>query len=115
MKSIKIDANSKDLVMTGNKFSLNNSNDSLVQNIGNNVKIWLEEWFADLTIGINYPEFENGRWTDEQIKVHCITQISKNPYVLAVTKLNVAWDRMNGKITLDWEVQTVQGIISGVV
>lgn len=115
MKSIAINPATKDLIMSGNKFTLNNSNDSLSQNISNNVRIWLGEWFADLTIGIDYLEFENGRWTNEQIKNHCISQISKNQYVLAVTKFIVTRNRSTGKITLDWEVQTVQGIVAGVV
>lgn len=115
MKSIAIDPSTKDLIMSGNKFTLNNSSNSLSQNISNNVRIWLGEWFADLTIGINYLEFENGRWSDEQIRFHCINQITKNQYVLAVTKLDVSRVRSTGKITLDWEVQTVQGIVAGVV
>lgn len=115
MKSIAINPTTKDLIMNSNKFVLNDSNNSLSQNISNNVRIWLGEWFADLTIGIDYLEFENGRWTNEQIRSHCISQIIKNPYVLAVTKLEVSRVRSTGKITLDWEVQTVQGIVAGVV
>ena len=115
MRSIQIDPSTKDLVMSGNKFVLNNSNQSLSQNISNNIRIWLGEWYADTSIGINYLEFENGRWSDEQIKNHCIQQVLRNPYVQAVTKFIVSRNRTTGKITLDWEVQTVQGIVAGVV
>ena len=48
----------RDLVLSQNKFVRVESDDSLMQQIANQVTMWQNEWFADLTIGIDYIGFE---------------------------------------------------------
>jgi hypothetical protein len=57
MKQLKLVE--RDLILSNNKFTLVDNDDSLMQQITNQVTMWLGEWFANTTIGIDYIGFEN--------------------------------------------------------
>ena len=109
MKSIAINPVTKDLIMSGNKFVLNDSTNSLSQNISNNVRIWLGEWFANTSIGIDYIGFENKKFSDNEIISSVRQSLLNNPNVSLVNSIVVNRNLVERKITLDVNIETVEG------
>lgn len=107
MNNIKI-AN-RDLVFASNKFTRVTLTDALAQQITNQVTIWLNEWFADPTIGIDYAGFENKRFTDKEIISSVTQSLYKNPNILLVNSITVSRNLVERKITLDIDIETVEG------
>jgi hypothetical protein len=99
----------RDLVLASNKFVKNNAENSLVQQITNQVTMWQAEWFADLTIGIDYIGFENKRFSDKEIISSVTQSLYKNKNISLVNSVLVNRNNAERKITLDIDVETVEG------
>lgn len=99
----------RDLVLSQNKFVRVESDDSLMQQITNQVTMWQNEWFADLTIGIDYIGFENKRFSDKEIISSVTQSLYKNKNISLVNKVLVNRNNAERKITLDIDVETVEG------
>ena len=100
---------SRDLVFANNKFTRVTSTYALAQQITNQVTIWLKEWFADRTIGIDYAGFENKRYTDKEIISSVTQSLYKNPNISLVNSITVSRNLVERKITLDINLETVEG------
>lgn len=100
---------SRDLVFSNNKFTRVTLTDALAQQITNQVTIWLNEWFADRTIGIDYAGFENKRYTDKEIISSVTQSLYKNTNILLVNSITVSRNLVERKITLDINLETVEG------
>jgi len=100
---------SRDLVFANNKFTRVTSTDALIQQITNQVTIWLNEWFADRTIGIDYVGFENKRFSDNEIISSVTQSLYKNPNISLVNSIKVSRNLVERKITLDINLETVEG------
>lgn len=107
MKQLKLIE--RDLVLTSNKFVLVDNDDSLMQQITNQVTMWLGEWFANTTIGIDYIGFENKKFSDKEIISSVTQSLYKNPNVSLVNSVIVSRNLEERKITLDVDVETVEG------
>lgn len=99
----------RDLVLSQNKFVRVESDDSLMQQIANQVTMWQNEWFADLTIGIDYIGFENKRFSDKEIISSVTQSLYKNKNISLVNKVLVNRNNAERKITLDIDIETVEG------
>lgn len=99
----------RDLVLTSNKFVLASGNDSLFQQITNQITIWLGEWFADVSIGIDYIGFENKKFSDKEIISSVTQSLYKNKNISLVNSVIVSRNLAERKITLDVDVETVEG------
>ena len=107
MKQLKLIE--RDLVLTSNKFVLVDNDDSLMQQITNQVTMWLGEWFANTTIGIDYIGFENKKFSDKEIISSVTQSLYKNPNVSLVNSVIVSRNLEERKITLDVNIETVEG------
>jgi hypothetical protein len=107
MKQLKLVE--RDLVLTSNKFVLVDNDDSLMQQITNQVTMWLGEWFANTTIGIDYIGFENKKYSDKEIVSSVTQSLYKNPNVSLVNSVIVSRNLAERKITLDVNIETVEG------
>ena len=99
----------RDLVLTSNKFVLVDNDDSLMQQITNQVTMWLGEWFANDAIGIDYIGFENKKYSDKEIISSVTQSLYKNPNVSLVNSVIVSRNLAERKITLDVNIETVEG------
>lgn len=99
----------RDLILTNNKFVLVDNDDSLMQQITNQVTMWLGEWFANTTIGIDYIGFENKKFSDKEIVSSVTQSLYKNPNVSLVNSVIVSRNLAERKITLDVNIETVEG------
>ena len=107
MKQLKLVE--RDLVLANNKFTLVDNDDSLMQQITNQVTMWLGEWFANETIGIDYIGFENKKFSDKEIVSSVTQSLYKNPNVSLVNSVLVSRNLVERKITLDVNIETVEG------
>jgi len=107
LNNIKID--NRDLVFANNKFTRVSSGDALMQQITSQVTMWLGEWFADKTIGIDYIGFENNRYSDGEIISSVTQSLYKNPNISLVNSIKVSRNLAERKITLDIDLETVEG------
>ena len=107
MKQLKLVE--RDLVLLNNKFTLVDNDDSLMQQITNQVTMWLGEWFANTTIGIDYIGFENKKFSDKEIVSSVTQSLYKNPNVSLVNSVIVSRNLVERKITLDVNIETVEG------
>ena len=107
MKQLKLVE--RDLILSNNKFTLVDNDDSLMQQITNQVTMWLGEWFANTTIGIDYIGFENKKFSDKEIVSSVTQSLYKNPNVSLVNSVIVSRNLAERKITLDANIETVEG------
>lgn len=107
MKQLKLVE--RDLILSNNKFTLVDNDDSLMQQITNQVTMWLGEWFANTTIGIDYIGFENKKFSDKEIVSSVTQSLYKNPSVSLVNSVIVSRNIAERKITLDANIETVEG------
>jgi len=107
MKQLKLVE--RDLILSNNKFTLVDNDDSLMQQITNQVTMWLGEWFANTTIGIDYIGFENKKFSDKEIVSSVTQSLYKNPNVSLVNSVIVSRNIAERKITLDANIETVEG------
>jgi hypothetical protein len=107
MKQLKLIE--RDLGLTNNKFTLVDNDDSLMQQITNQVTMWLGEWFANTSIGIDYIGFENKKFSDKEIASSVTQSLYKNPNVSLVNSVLVSRNLAERKITLDVNIETVEG------
>lgn len=99
----------RDLVFASNKFTRVTDTDSLTQQITNQVTIWKGEWFADTTIGIDYINFENKRFSDKEIISSVTQSLFLNKNVSLVNSIIVSRSNVDRKITLDINIETIEG------
>ena len=107
MKQLKLVE--RDLVLANNKFTLVDNDDSLMQQITNQITMWLGEWFANTTIGIDYIGFENKKFSDKEIVSSVTQSLYKNPNVSLVNSIVVNRNLVERKISLDVNIETVEG------
>lgn len=107
MKQLKLVE--RDLVLSNNKFVLVDNDDSLMQQITNQVTMWLGEWFANTSIGIDYIGFENKKFSDNEIISSVRQSLLNNPNVSLVNSIVVNRNLVERKITLDVNIETVEG------
>ena len=107
MKQLKLIE--RDLVLTSNKFVLVDNDDSLMQQITNQVTMLIGELFANTTIGIDYIGFENKKFSDKEIISSVTQSLYKNPNVSLVNSVIVSRNLEERKITLDVNIETVEG------
>ena len=107
MKQLKLVE--RDLVLANNKFTLVDNDDSLMQQITNQVTMWLGEWFANTSIGIDYIGFENKKFSDKEIVSSVTQSLYKNPNVSLVNSIVVNRNLVERKISLDVNIETVEG------
>jgi hypothetical protein len=99
----------RNLVFANNKFTRISSYDALVQQITNQVTIWKNEWFADRTIGIDYINFENRKFSDKEIISSVTQSLYLNKNISLVNSIIVSRNKVSRKITLDINIETVEG------
>ena len=108
MNSLQITSN--DLVMVNNKFvRIMDTGDALVQQITHQVKIWLGEWFADSSIGIDYLGFENKRYSDKEIIDSIRQSLLVKPNIKGINKIEVSRDNATRRLSITIDVETTQG------
>lgn len=110
MKSLKL--LSKDISLSGNKFVFNNESDSLRQQIENIFHIWRGSWFNNLSIGIEYLEFENERYSEIEIRNSLIASILENDNIRSINFLDVTRVRNKNLLQIEIELQTVEGVLT---
>lgn len=99
----------RDLVFASNKFTRISGEDALVQQITNQVTIWKGEWFADTSIGIDYINFENKKFSDKEIISSVTQSILKNPNISFINSITVSRNRTERKLNLEINIETVEG------
>lgn len=99
----------RDLVFASNKFIRISGEDALVQQITNQVTIWKGEWFADTSIGIDYINFENKKFSDKEIISSVTQSILKNPNISLVNSITISRNKAERKLNLEINIETVEG------
>ena len=116
---------SRKLSSTGDyTFGLNESNfitevDAITQNIKTKLLLFREEWWEDLGDGI--PLFQdvlgayNLQSSQMALERLCDSRIIEVDGVLSVKSVNAIIDDINRSVYIEFEVDTIYGIISGEV
>lgn len=99
----------RDLILSSNKFVLVSGEDALTQQITNQITIWKNTWFADLTIGIDYIGFENKRFTDKEIISSVTQSLLLNKNITLINSISVTRNRQARSITLNIDIETIEG------
>ena len=89
----------------------NNESSSLRQQIENMFHIWRGSWFNNLSIGIEYLEFENERYSDIEIRNSLISSILENDNIQSINFIDVKRVRNKNLLQIEIELQTVEGVL----
>lgn len=113
MKSLLIQ--NKDLVLTANKFIVNDSIDAIAQNIENFVRINKSEWFGNATTGLDYFNWNNLNLNDNQIKQSIVNSLALNKNILSIKELTLIRDRQKRTLQIKLHVESVLGTVAVLV
>ncbi|MDD5774273.1 MAG: hypothetical protein PHX78_12500 [bacterium] len=107
--------------LVGNDISLVNNHtqtltdaDALAQILKNKMSLWLGEWVLDTTAGIDWLGLFNQRIFLEKRIVSMLRKVLiADTRVTKISTLDVEFKRTTREITVDFEVQTIYGAVTG--
>lgn len=109
---LKLDTKSHDLIIENYDLVLVDGIDLVRQAIKQRLLLVLEEWFLDSTVGVPWYQYIFQKGADiNRVKSILISTISGTDGVIKVNSLELDYNNNNRNLTVDFSVQTNEGII----
>ncbi len=90
--------------------------EAVAQGIVIRIKTFFGEWFADLQFGLDwYGKILGQKFNDIRIRDAFRVQILASPGVVSIERLVASYEGATRKLTVDWDVVSDYGLISGSV
>lgn len=113
MYDIALSASSHDLLIVDRDLMLIDKAERIAQQIKITLKFWLGEWFLDTSKGVPYLKYVLVKKPNmNHIRAIFRERILDVPGVTAVKSLNLILDRKNRALTVNYEVETTEGLLT---